>query len=147
MLVVRPVGPVTVLGAVVVALVFIALVSRLREPTRREFNAIFVAGAGAAYLSGGLGLWEFAYTTVATVVAWRGLRSYRFVGLAWAMHTAWDVVHHLYGDPIVFLDRSSSAGCAVCDAVLALWFFAGAPSPWGRRRRGADTLEGCAPDS
>ena len=62
--------------AVVVAIAFIFLVSLLKEPTRQRFMAIFVAGAGAAYLNGGLGLWEFLFTGVATYVAYRGLESY-----------------------------------------------------------------------
>jgi len=32
--------------------------SLLREPARRQFNAIFVGGAMGAYLSGGFGPWE-----------------------------------------------------------------------------------------
>lgn len=114
--------------AVVIAVVFIVVVSQVREPTRRRYMAIFVAGAGSAYLGGGLGVWEFPYVALASYVAYRGLDSYRFIGLAWLMHTGWDVVHHLYGDPIVPFDPTSSAGCAVTDAILALWFFAGAPT-------------------
>lgn len=116
--------------AIIGAVVFVGLSSLLREPARRRFNAVFVAGAGSAYLSGGLGGWEFAYTAVATWVAYRGLESYAWIGAAWLMHTAWDVVHHLYGNPIVPFMPSSSAGCALTDALLALWFFCGAPSVW-----------------
>jgi hypothetical protein len=45
-----------VLGPVIVALVYIALSSLFKEPNRRSFNAIFIAGAGASYLSGGFGI-------------------------------------------------------------------------------------------
>jgi hypothetical protein len=113
---------------VVIAMAFIALLSRWPEPERQRLNAIIVAGAGAAYLNGGFGAWEFAYTAVATVVAYRGLQSYRFIALAWAMHTGWDVLHHLYGTPIIVFAPTSSAGCAICDTVLATWFVVGAPS-------------------
>ena len=113
---------------VVIALIFIALVSLIREPCRRGFNAIMVAGAGAAYLGAGLGPWEFAYTTLATYIAYRGLRSYTFIGIAWLLHTGWDIVHHLYGNPIVPFAPKSSLGCAICDPVIALWCFMGAPS-------------------
>ena len=41
-----------VLVPVLVALVYISLSSFFKEPNRRSFNAIFIAGAGAAYLSG-----------------------------------------------------------------------------------------------
>jgi hypothetical protein len=112
----------------VIAGIFILLMSLLREPTRQRFNAIFVAGAGAAYLNGGLGPWEFAYTALATWIAYRGLDSYRFIALAWILHTGWDVIHHFYGRPIVYFQPTSSAGCAITDALIALWFFAGAPS-------------------
>jgi hypothetical protein len=121
----------TALGLVMpiaIAVACILAVSQMREPERQRLNATIVAGAGAAYLNGGFGGWEFAYTTAATFVAYQGLRSYRFIGLAWAMHTGWDVLHHLYGTPIIAFAPSSSAGCAICDTVLAAWFFGGAPS-------------------
>ncbi|MCG8416650.1 MAG: DUF6010 family protein [Proteobacteria bacterium] len=124
----RSLSPLDVAMAVVIAIVFVFLASLITEPKRRKFMAIFVAGAGAAYLNGGLGGWEFLYTSVATYVAYRGLDSYRFIGVAWLMHTGWDVLHHLYGNPIVFFEPTSSAGCAITDAVIAMWFFAGAPS-------------------
>jgi Family of unknown function (DUF6010) len=48
---------------VVVAIIFIVGSSLIKEPNRRNFMAIMIAGAGAAYLSGGaLGKWEFAFT-------------------------------------------------------------------------------------
>jgi Family of unknown function (DUF6010) len=90
-----------VLGPVIVALVYIALSSLFKEPNRRSFNAIFIAGAGAAY---------------------------RFIGVGWLLHTGWDVLHHLYGHPIVPFVPDSSFGCAITDPVIALWCFAGAPS-------------------
>lgn len=78
------------IGPVVGAIVFILLMSLVREPERQRFNAIFVVGAGAAYLNGGLGLWEFPFIVVATVAAYLGLRSYRFIGVAWMLHVGWD---------------------------------------------------------
>jgi hypothetical protein len=112
--------------------VFILLVSLIREPARRKFMAILVAGAGAAYFDGGLGPWELVFTAVLTWVAFRGLDDYRFIGAAWLLHAGWDVLHHLYGRPILYFAPTSSGGCAVFDALLALWFFAGAPSPLRR---------------
>jgi len=114
--------------AVVIAIAFIFLVSLLKEPTRQRFMAIFVAGAGAAYLNGGFGMWEFLFTAAATYVAYRGLESYRFIGAAWLMHTTWDIAHHFYGNPIISFAPTSSAGCAITDALIAVWFFRGAPS-------------------
>jgi hypothetical protein len=113
---------------VLVALVFIAACSLISEPNRRHFSAIMIAGAGAAYLSGGLGVWEFAFCALITYLAYRGLNDYRFIGAGWALHTVWDVVHHLYGNPIVPFVLTSSAGCAICDVALSVWFFLGAPS-------------------
>lgn len=115
-------------AAVGIALLYITLMSLMKEPNRQKLNAIIVVGAGAAYLSGGLGGWEFAFCALIAFLAYKGLTHYAWIGVAWLLHTAWDVVHHLYANPIVPFEPSSSAGCAVCDAVLALWFFLGAPS-------------------
>ena len=114
--------------------VFIIAMSCVAEPARQRFNAILVAGAGAAYLNGGLGALELAYIPFATLVAYRGLTSYPFIGIAWLMHTGWDVVHHLYANPIWVWQPASSAGCAVFDAVIAVWFLFGAPSVLSRWR-------------
>ncbi|MEU5844709.1 DUF6010 family protein [Saccharopolyspora shandongensis] len=114
---------------ILIGLLYALLMSLIREPHRRRFNAIMVAGAGAAYLSGGgFGGWEFLFTVVATYVAYRGLESWTFIGIAWLMHTAWDVLHHLKGNPIVPFAHTSSLGCAICDPVIALWCLRGGPS-------------------
>ena len=42
-----------------------------------------IAGA-AAYLNGGFGIWEFAFTALLTYFAYRGLRSYNFIGIGCA---------------------------------------------------------------
>lgn len=123
-----------VLGPVIVAVVYISLCSLFEEPNRRNFNAIFIAGA--AYLNGGFGVWEFVFLTVVTYCAYRGLRSYGFIGVGWLLHTEWDVLHHLYGNPIVPFVPDSSFGCAICDPVIALWCFAGAPSVYDLLRGG-----------
>jgi hypothetical protein len=97
------------------------------EEAVRAFQEL-TAGAGAAYLNGGFGKWEFAFTALVTYFAYRGLRSYNFIGIGWLLHTGWDVLHHLYGNPIVPFAPTSSLGCAICDPVIALWCFIGAPS-------------------
>ncbi|MCU1282023.1 MAG: putative integral rane protein [bacterium] len=115
-------------GPAMGAIVFIAVMSRVKEPARRNYNAILVAGASGVYLSGGLGLWELLYTAVAGgFVAYRGLRSHRFIGLAWLMHAGWDLVHHFYGAPIWPFQPTSSFGCTIFDTLIAIWFLAGAP--------------------
>ena len=126
----------TILAPIAIALVYIALCSLLEEPSRRNFNAVMVAGAGAAYLSGGFGVWEFAFLAVVTLCAYKGLSSYGFIGVGWLLHTGWDVLHHLYGNPIVPFAPGSSLGCAICDPLIALWLFAGAPSAYDVLRRG-----------
>ncbi|EMD24308.1 hypothetical protein C791_6386 [Amycolatopsis azurea DSM 43854] len=118
-----------IIAPILVGLVYVVLMSLIHEPHRRRFNAVMVAGAGAAYLSGGgLGIWEFAFTAVVTYVAYRGLESWTFIGIAWLLHTGWDVVHHLKGAPIIPFAEHSSFGCAICDPVIAIWCFTGGRS-------------------
>jgi hypothetical protein len=61
------------------------------------------------------------------------LLSYRFIGLAWIMHAAWDLAHHLWGNPIWPFMPASSWSCMIFDSLIALWFFAGAPSLWSTK--------------
>lgn len=120
-----------IVGALGVAAVWIAAFSLLREPMRQKLSVIMLAGAGAAYLSGGLGGWEIAACVVFTAVAYKGLDDYRFIGLGWIMHTCWDLVHHFRGHAILPFTPDSSAGCAICDVLLAAWYFLGARSIFG----------------
>jgi hypothetical protein len=123
---------------IVIAALYILASSLLKEPSRRNFNAIMLGGAGAAYLSGGFGVWEFVFTAIVTFCAYKGLQSYRFIGIGWLLHTVWDVMHHFYGNPIVPFAAMSSAGCAITDVLIAIWFFADAPSVFDFfRTRGA----------
>lgn len=114
---------------VIVGLVYILLSSLLTEPARQKFSAVMVAGAAAAYISSGaLGLWELAFTALVTFCAFKGLRDYRWLGVGWLLHTGWDIVHHLKGAPIIPALSHSSLGCAICDPVIAIWMFRGAPT-------------------
>lgn len=118
------------IAPVLVAAVFIALTSLIREPARQGFMAVMVAGAGAAYLGAfATGAWEFVFTAAVTYCAFRGLTAYSFIGIGWLLHTGWDIVHHISGGPLLPFSVTSSLGCAICDPVIALWCFAGAPSP------------------
>ena len=119
---------VNALGAIVIAGVYITLASLVKEPNRQKLNAIVMAGAGAVYWSGGLGIAEFVFGSIMLFIAFKGLTNYYFIVFGWLMHTSWDIVHHLYANPIVYLSPSSSAGCAICDTILATWFFYKAPS-------------------
>jgi hypothetical protein len=130
------------LTAVVVGVVAIVLVSLLREPKRQTLMAVVLGGAGGAYLNGGFGLWEFPFAIAVLFCAYNGLQSYRFIGVGWLLHTAWDVLHHRAGLPMLSLLPTSSFECAVTDMILAGWFFAGAPSAFALFRRlalGQDT--------
>lgn len=122
---------------VAAAALFALAMSSVREPARRHINALLVAGAAGAYLGSGLGPWELVFPALALPVAYLGLRSHRFIGVAWLMHAAWDVVHHLIGHPIWPFMPASSHGCAIFDSAIALWFLAGAPSLLTAVRRSA----------
>jgi Family of unknown function (DUF6010) len=116
------------LGPALAAIVFVLLMSLVREPARLKLNVIIVAGAGGVYLSGGLGPWELLYPGMTAPVVYLSLRSHRFIGLGWLLHSAWDLVHHFYGNPIWPFMPTSSFGCMIFDSLIAVWFFAGAPS-------------------
>jgi hypothetical protein len=116
------------LGPLIPAVVIIAGMSLVPEPQRQKINVIFAAGTTTLYVNGGLGYWEFVYMFGAVIPAYLGLRHYRWIGVTWLLHTGWDLVHHFYGNPLWHWAETSSMGCAILDAVLAIWFFAGAPS-------------------
>ena len=48
---------VNALAAIAIALIYIAIFSLVKEPNRQIINALIIAGAGAVYWSGGLGVW------------------------------------------------------------------------------------------
>ncbi|BCL20078.1 DUF6010 family protein [Streptomyces tuirus] len=133
---------------IIVGIVYCLLMSLIEEPHRRRFNAIMVGGAGAAYLSGGgFGPWELPFVALTAYVAYRGLESWTFIGIGWLLHTAWDMAHHLKGNPILPFSHDSSLSCAICDPVIALWCLRGGPSliapvrRWLRPSRTADPGE------
>ena len=64
---VPPLLAVDYVGPMVSAAIFVLVMSLIKEPTRRTFNAIFVAGASGVYLSGGFGLWELLYPAIAAL--------------------------------------------------------------------------------
>jgi hypothetical protein len=127
-------------GPVVSAVVFVLLMSMVKEPARLRLSAVFAAGACGVYLSGGFGVWELLYPAITFPVIYRALRSHRFVGLAWLMHAGWDVLHHLYGNAIWPFMPTSSFGCLIFDSLIAVWFLAGAPTLVGRRAQAAPAL-------
>jgi Family of unknown function (DUF6010) len=120
-------------GPAIGAALFVLAMSFMKEPARRSFNAIFVAGASGVYLSGGFGVWELLYPAIVTPLVFLGLRSYRFIGIAWLIHSCWDTLHHFWGNPIWPFMPTSSFGCAIFDALIAIWFLCDAPSLFRRR--------------
>ena len=110
-----PIHLVDVVAPVVVAMLFTGATSAFKEPQRRHFNAIMIAGAGAAYLNGGLGLWECVFTAVVTYCAYQGLNAYGFIGLGWLLHTGWDIIHHLYKprQNIIYLSAELNRLCRI----------------------------------
>lgn len=117
-----------IVAPLLIGAIYVTLSSLIREPHRRRFNAVMLAGAGAAYLSGGgLGAWELVFTAAVTCCAYLGLESWRFIGVGWLLHSAWDLVHHVQGNPILPFVEHSSFGCLVCDPVIAVWCLAGGP--------------------
>ncbi|MBK7858908.1 MAG: hypothetical protein IPJ65_09880 [Archangiaceae bacterium] len=126
------------LGPALAAGVFVLLASRVREPLRLRLNAVLVAGAGGVYLSGGgLGVLELAYPALLLPVVYRAMVSYRFVAVGWLLHSAWDVVHHFWGHPIWPFMPTSSWGCMIFDALIALWFLTVTPPSTLSRARSA----------
>ena len=63
-----PVLLIDYIGPIVSAAVFVTVMSLVKEPSRRTFNAIFAAGATGVYLSGGFGPWELLYPAIAMPV-------------------------------------------------------------------------------
>jgi hypothetical protein len=117
------------IGPTIAAGVFVVIMSFVREPTRRYFNAVFVGGATGVYMSGGgFGVWELAFPLVALPIVYLGLRAHVFIGVVWLMHSGWDIAHHWWGNPIWPFAPTSSFGCMIFDALIAVWFIAGAPS-------------------
>lgn len=114
---------------VIAGIVYALLMSLVRDRHRLKLNAVMLAGAGAAYLSaGGFGPWEYVFTAVITYCAYRGLENWRFVGIGWLLHAAWDFLHYAKGKPpIAPFAHDSSLGCAICDPVIALWCLRGGP--------------------
>jgi hypothetical protein len=122
-------------GPAIGAVVFIALMSLVQEPTRRTLNAVIAAGVAGVYLNGGFGAYELIYPIVVLPIVYRGLASYRYIGIVWLTHAVWDLPHHLWGNPIWPFMPTSSFGCFVFDTLIALWFLAGAPAVVRLNRR------------
>src|SRR4030095_6773616 len=102
-----PLAVMDYVGPALGALLFVAVMSLVAEPNRRTLNAIILAGASGVYLSGGFGLWELIYPVIGTVIGFRALTSYRWLGVGWLVHAVWGIGPHQWGNPLwVFMSTS-----------------------------------------
>src|SRR5205814_3067395 len=90
-----PLAALDYIGPALGALLFVAVMSLVAEPTRRTLNAIILAGASSVYLRGGFGLWELIYPVIGTAIGFRGLKSYRWIADGWLIHACCDIVPHV----------------------------------------------------
>ncbi|MFC9469443.1 DUF6010 family protein [Streptomyces coelicoflavus] len=122
----NPAGLLPYVMPIAIGLLVVLLMSLVPSRHRRPLNALGIAGAGGVYFSGGgFGAWELPFGALMLYVAYRGLTSWTYIGIGWLLHTAWDVAHHLKGNPILPFAHDSSLGCAICDPVIALWCLSG----------------------
>ncbi|MFJ4274987.1 DUF6010 family protein [Streptomyces coelicoflavus] len=122
----NPAGLLPYVMPIAIGLLVVLLLSLVPARHRRPLNALGIAGAGGVYFSGGgFGVWELPFGALMLYVAYRGLTSWTYIGIGWLLHTAWDIAHHLKGNPILPFAHDSSLGCAICDPVIALWCLSG----------------------
>ncbi len=130
MIVPRPaIGAIQVISPIIVSAAYIGIMSVLSERARHRLSALIIAGAGGVYFGAGFGIWEALFCIPMFWLAYRGLDNYRYVGGGWILHMVWDILHHLYGAPILPFVPLSSFGCAICDSGLAAWYLLRAPIP------------------
>ncbi len=70
---------------------------------------------------------KLAFTAATTFCAYGGLRSWKWIAVPGSAHMLGHR-HALRGANILPFVPHSSTGCAICDPVIAIWFFAGGPS-------------------
>ena len=129
-----PIGTIQVIAPIAVSFVYIGIMSLLRERARHRLSALIIAGAGSACFGAGFGTWETFFSIPMFWLAYRGFDDYRSIGVGWMFHIVWDLLHHLYGAPILPFIPLSSFACAICDAGLAAWYLLGTPVPNFLRR-------------
>src|SRR5439155_25381279 len=90
-----PLAVIDYAGPALGALLFVAVMALVAEPTRRTLNAIILAGASGVYLSGGFGLWGLTYPVIGAAFGFRALRSSRWIVIGWLIHSGWAIAQRL----------------------------------------------------
>jgi hypothetical protein len=116
-----------IVSGFMIAAIWIYGFSFVSEPRRRQVNCILVGLAAATYGNHSFALIEAAGTIIVLTLGILGLGDYRWLGVAWLVHSGLDIAHHIANDPMFRYFPASSFACAITDPILALWFFAGAP--------------------
>jgi hypothetical protein len=125
----------SVVGPIFVALDYISLCSLFGEPGRRNFNAIMIAGAGAAYSKGVSASGSSPLPPLSPSALSGGSGPTTGSASDGCYIPAGTCRITSTGNPIVPFVADSSFACAVCDPVIALWCFAQAPSVHDLLRR------------
>src|SRR4051794_16152255 len=101
---------------VVIGAAFVAVMSLVRDRVvRLRLNAAVTVGASGIYLSGGaFGPWELLACAVIFACAYRGFGAWKWVGVAWLLHTCLDIAHAVKGVDLLPFAKHSSLGCAIC---------------------------------
>ena len=91
---------IAIAAGLLVAIAFAVLVGRLPEEARLRLSAIGLAVAAGVYVVFAVvaeaGEWvgiEIVVAITFSMIAFASARSPLLLGLAWALHTGWDVVH------------------------------------------------------
>ncbi len=116
-----------ILSSLLGGVIFITLVSFIKEPYRQKTMVIMLGVAGGVYVNNSLGL-GMPIAILLGYFAYQGLNSYKFIAFGWLIHTVADIFHHIKGYPMIHNDALSSFGCAIFDVIIAIWFLVDAPS-------------------
>lgn len=110
------------------SLIFVFLISIIREPYRQRLMAIMLALAGGVYMNNAYQLMPGIFALVMACFSFLGLNNYKFIGIGWLLHSAYDWVHYSNGFPMINDVPGSAFGCAIFDIGIAIYFFFNAPN-------------------
>ena len=110
------------------SLIFVFLISIIREPYRQRSMAIMLALAGGVYINNAYQLMPEIFALVIAIFSLLGLKNYKFIGIGWLLHSAYDWIHYTNGFPMINHAPGSAFGCAIFDIGIAVYFFFNAPN-------------------